>query len=302
MTEGDARTTVELMPPHGSFRGRTFKPAIGPRYWSALSAAGVLGCNTGDVFADDTGLGDWRGLPILALALAFALTLGGARRATRPSEGWYPVAAAGGRRRRARGIGAGRHRPLSIIALIGIVLLIGIVKKNGMMLVDVAIRLDREERATPLEAIRRASLLHVRPIQMTTVAALLTGVQLMLDTAVGAELRRPLGLATVGGLLVRQALTLYTTPPIYLLLGRCGASTEGQAPRRAGAASTVTRHAQAPRLDGRSRGARGAASMMRAAAVSSPPGEMPVRIDLALHPPTTGRPVHVRRLPHAATR
>src|SRR5690349_20854317 len=108
----------------------------------------------------------------------------------------------------------------SLIALIGVILLIGIVKKNGIMMVDFAIAAERDQHLAPEQSIRQAAILRFRPIMMTTMAALLGGVPLMLGTGTGSEIRQPLGYSMVGGLIVSQALTLFTTPVVYLYLDK----------------------------------------------------------------------------------
>jgi len=109
---------------------------------------------------------------------------------------------------------------LSIIALIGILLLIGIVKKNAIMMIDFALQAERDQGMTPVDAIYQACLLRFRPIMMTTMAALFGGLPLAIGMGVGSELRKPLGITIVGGLIVSQMLTLFTTPVVYLFFDR----------------------------------------------------------------------------------
>jgi len=125
------------------------------------------------------------------------------------------------------------HMDLSIIGIIGIILLIGIVKKNGIMLVDFAIVAEREHGMPPIAAIREACLLRFRPILMTTAAALLAGVPMMFGNGIGSELRRPLGYSMVGGLALSQVLTLYTTPVVYLYLARLQAFLQRKETKKA---------------------------------------------------------------------
>jgi multidrug efflux pump len=119
---------------------------------------------------------------------------------------------------------------LSIVALIGIVLLMGIVKKNAIMMIDFALDAERSEGLPPRDAILKASLLRFRPIMMTTLAALFGALPLALESGTGSELRFPLGVTIIGGLLLSQLLTLYTTPVIYLAMERLRARITGMRP------------------------------------------------------------------------
>jgi multidrug efflux pump len=122
------------------------------------------------------------------------------------------------------------HYDLDVIAIIGIILLIGIVKKNAIMMIDFALEAERVEGLAPRDAIYQASLLRFRPIMMTTMAAILGALPLMLGTGTGSELRQPLGIAIIGGLVVSQMLTLFTTPVIYLYFDRLAARVTGRRP------------------------------------------------------------------------
>ena len=126
---------------------------------------------------------------------------------------------------------------LSVIALIGIILLIGIVKKNGIMMVDFALQAERQQHLSPEESIRQACLLRFRPIMMTTMAALLGALPLMLGRGTGSELRQPLGYTMVGGLVLSQAFTLFTTPVVYLYLDRFSVRRRQRREQRAAAAA-----------------------------------------------------------------
>jgi multidrug efflux pump subunit AcrB len=112
------------------------------------------------------------------------------------------------------------HNELNVIGMIGIILLIGLVKKNAIMMIDVALEVERNEGKKPVEAIYDACILRFRPIMMTTMAALLGGLPLALGSGTGSELHRPLGITIVGGLIVSQMLTLFTTPVVYVYLDR----------------------------------------------------------------------------------
>ncbi len=129
------------------------------------------------------------------------------------------------------------HLDLDIVAIIGIILLIGIVKKNGIMMVDFALDAERNHGMNSTDAIYQASLLRFRPILMTTMAALLSGIPLAFGSGIGSELRKPLGVAMVGGLLFSQVLTLYTTPVIYIFFDNLGARLSGRNVKRVDAPS-----------------------------------------------------------------
>jgi len=123
------------------------------------------------------------------------------------------------------------HNELNVIGMIGIILLIGLVKKNAIMMIDVALEVERTQGKKPVDAIYEACLLRFRPIMMTTMAALLGGLPLALGSGTGSELHRPLGITIVGGLIVSQALTLFTTPVVYVYLDRFRLWVRGGEPK-----------------------------------------------------------------------
>jgi len=135
------------------------------------------------------------------------------------------------------------HLDLDIVAIIGIILLIGIVKKNGIMMVDFALEAERHHGLDATEAIYQASLLRFRPIMMTTMAALLSGIPLAFGTGIGSELRKPLGVSMVGGLIFSQVLTLYTTPVIYIFFDNLGKRFSGKGPSKTTIAEPETEQA-----------------------------------------------------------
>ena len=135
------------------------------------------------------------------------------------------------------------HLDLDIVAIIGIILLIGIVKKNGIMMVDFALEAERSHGMNATDAIYQASLLRFRPILMTTMAALLSGIPLAFGSGIGSELRKPLGVAMVGGLIFSQVLTLYTTPVIYIFFDNLGARFTHKKQSKTTIAQPETEHA-----------------------------------------------------------
>ena len=135
---------------------------------------------------------------------------------------------------------------LDVIGIIGIVLLIGIVKKNGIMIVDFALEAERKHGKKPEEAIFEASILRFRPILMTTLAAMLGALPLLVGNGTGSELRRPLGLVIIGGLMFSQILTLFTTPVIYLMFDRLAWRLSGRGVARRGARRGNTPTGNAP--------------------------------------------------------
>jgi len=134
------------------------------------------------------------------------------------------------------------HNELNVIGLIGIILLIGIVKKNAIMMIDFALEAERREEKSPVDAIHEACLLRFRPIMMTTAAALLGGLPLAIGGGVGSELRRPLGITIVGGLIVSQMLTLFTTPVVYVYMDRLRLKLRGGV-REGGTSTGDLKHA-----------------------------------------------------------